>query len=72
MDKGHGLVEVDRTGAIVHELKQRDPENEMHHAIVVTPRDTVLYLTFDTAGLSPASGSRARRSGNGIPTPART
>ena len=48
MDKGHGLVEVDRTGAIVHELKQRDPENEMHHAIVVTPRDTVLYLTFDT------------------------
>ena len=32
----------------MHELKQRDPENEMHHAIVVTPRDTVLYLTFDT------------------------
>lgn len=48
MDKGHGIVEVDRTGRIVHELKQRDPENEMHHAIVVTPRDTVLYLTFDT------------------------
>lgn len=48
MDKGYGLVEVDRAGKIVHELKQRDPENEMHHAIVVTPRDTVLYLTFDT------------------------
>ena len=48
MDKGHGLVEVDRTGAIVHELKQRDPEREMHHAIVVTPQDTVLYLAFDT------------------------
>jgi hypothetical protein len=48
MDKGAGLVEVDRTGAIVHELKQRDPENEMHHALIVTPRDTVLYLTFDT------------------------
>ena len=32
MDKGHGLVEVDRAGAIVHELKQRDAENEMHHA----------------------------------------
>jgi hypothetical protein len=48
MDKGYGLVEVDRTGHIVHELKQRDAENEMHHAIVVTPRDTVLYLTFDT------------------------
>ena len=28
MDKGHGLVEVDRTGAIVHELKQRDPETK--------------------------------------------
>ena len=48
MDKGHGLVEVDRGGHIVHELKQRDAENEMHHAIVVTPRDTVLYLAFDT------------------------
>ena len=48
MDKGHGLVEVDRRGAIVHELKQRDPEREMHHAIVVTPQDTVLYLAFDT------------------------
>ncbi len=48
MDKGYGLVEVSRDGTIVHELKQRDPENEMHHAIVVTPRDTVLYLTFDT------------------------
>ena len=48
MDKGYGIVEVDRGGAIVHELKQRDPENEMHHAIVVTPRDTVLYLAFDT------------------------
>ena len=49
MDKGHGLVEVDRHGAVIHELQQRDPENEMHHAIVVTPRDTVLYLAFDTA-----------------------
>lgn len=48
MDKGHGLVEVDRAGRIVHELKQRDPEREMHHAIAVTPRDTVLYLAFDT------------------------
>src|SRR5918993_2245022 len=48
MDKGHGLVEVDRAGNVVHELKQRDADNEMHHAIVVTPRDTVLYLTFDT------------------------
>jgi hypothetical protein len=48
MDKGRGLVEVDRAGQVVHELAQRDPEREMHHAIVVTPRDTVLYLAFDT------------------------
>ena len=48
MDKGYGLVEVDRAGTIVHELKQRDAEHEMHHGIVVTPRDTVLYLAFDT------------------------
>jgi hypothetical protein len=48
MDKGRGLVEVDRKGNVVHELAQRDPEREMHHAIVVTPADTVLYLTFDT------------------------
>ena len=48
MDKGYGLVEVDRTGAIVHELRQRDAGREMHHGIVVTPRDTVLYLAFDT------------------------
>jgi hypothetical protein len=48
MDKGYGLVEVDRAGTIVHELKQRDAEREMHHGIVITPRDTVLYLAFDT------------------------
>lgn len=48
MDKGRGLVEVDRAGQVVHELAQRDAESEMHHAIVVTPRDTVLYLAFDT------------------------
>lgn len=48
MDKGHGLVEVDRTGRVVRELKQRDPEREMHHALEVTPQDTVLYLAFDT------------------------
>jgi len=48
MDKGYGLVEVDRAGTVVHELRQRDAEHEMHHEIVVTPRDTVLYLAFDT------------------------
>lgn len=48
MDKGYGLVEVDRTGTIVHELRQRDAERELHHGIVVTTNDTVLYLAFDT------------------------
>ena len=47
MDKGEGLVEVDKAGRVVHVLKQRDAENEMHHGIVVTPRDTVLYIAFD-------------------------
>src|SRR6187402_903493 len=60
MDKGYGLVEVDRGGHIVHELKQRDPENEMHHAIVVTPRDTVLYLTFDTQDFPQNSSKRLK------------
>ncbi|HYB96900.1 MAG TPA: aryl-sulfate sulfotransferase [Vicinamibacterales bacterium] len=48
MDKGAGLVEVDRAGRVVHVLAQRDADHEMHHAIAVTPRDTVLYLAFDT------------------------
>jgi hypothetical protein len=48
MDKGRGLVEVDIKGHVVHELPQRDAEREMHHAIVVTPADTVLYIAFDT------------------------
>jgi hypothetical protein len=48
MDKGHGLVEVDRRGQVVHVLSQRDAEREMHHALAVTPRDTILYLAFDT------------------------
>ena len=48
MDKGRGLVEVDRQGKVVHELPQREPESEMHHDAIVTPQDTVLYIAFDT------------------------
>lgn len=48
MDKGRGLVEVNAAGQVVHELAQRDPEREMHHDLIVTPHDTVLYLAFDT------------------------
>ena len=48
MDKDYGLVEVDRSGTIVHELRQREAEREMHHGIVITPNDTVLYIAFDT------------------------
>jgi len=48
MDKGRGLVEVNAKGDVVHELAQRDAEREMHHDLVVTPADTVLYIAFDT------------------------
>jgi hypothetical protein len=48
MDKGRGIVEVEPTGTVVRELKQLEPEREMHHDLVTTPADTVLYLAFDT------------------------
>jgi hypothetical protein len=48
MDKGRGLVEVNPRGEVVHELAQRDPEREMHHDLIVTPADTVMYIAFDT------------------------
>jgi hypothetical protein len=48
MDKGRGIVEVRPTGEVVHELPQQDPEREMHHELITTPTDTVLYLAFDT------------------------
>ena len=48
MDKGRGIVEVLPAGTVVRELPQQDPEREMHHDVITTPADTVLYLAFDT------------------------
>lgn len=48
MDKGRGIVEVTPAGDLVHELAQEMGEREMHHDVITTPDDTVLYLAFDT------------------------
>jgi hypothetical protein len=48
MDKGRGIVEVTPAGAVVRELPQQDAELELHHEVITTPWDTVLYLAFDT------------------------
>lgn len=48
MDKGRGVVEVTPAGESVRELPQGDAEHEMHHDLITTPADTVLYLAFDT------------------------
>lgn len=48
MDKRQGIVELTPDGHVVRELAQEGPESEMHHDLVVTPADTILYLAFDT------------------------
>lgn len=48
MDKGRGIVEVSPGGQVVHEIPQRDAENELHHDLTVSPADSVIYLAFDT------------------------
>jgi hypothetical protein len=48
MDKGRGIVDVAPTGIVMRELPQQDAEREMHHDLITTPADTVLYLAFDT------------------------
>jgi hypothetical protein len=48
MDKGRGVVEVTAGGEVVRELPQESAEREMHHDLITTPADTVLYLAFDT------------------------
>ena len=65
MDKGRGVVEVTPGGQSVQEVPQGDAEHEMHHDLITTPADTVLYLAFDDTKPSRARASRARRSGSG-------
>lgn len=47
MDKGRGLVEVAPSGEVIHELPQTE-ERELHHDVVATPDDALIFLAFDT------------------------
>jgi hypothetical protein len=47
MDKGRGVLEVTPGGAVVHELAQDVASREMHHDVIVSPSNTVLFLAFD-------------------------
>jgi hypothetical protein len=48
MDKQRGLVEVDPLGSVVHELAQDAMQREMHHDVIATPANTLLFIAFDT------------------------
>jgi hypothetical protein len=48
MDKGRGLVEVTPAGREVHELAQDTTGREMHHDVVATPENTLLFIAYDT------------------------
>ena len=47
MDKGRGLVEVDPAGRAVRELAQDVTGRELHHDVIATPWNTILFLAFD-------------------------
>lgn len=47
MDKGRGLVEVAPNGQVVHELAQDLANRELHHDVIATPRNTLLFIAFD-------------------------
>jgi len=46
MDKQRGLVEISPSGSVVQTLAQ-DPSHEMHHDVVATPANTLLFIAFD-------------------------
>jgi hypothetical protein len=46
MDKPRGLVEITPVGTVIHELAQ-DPTREMHHDVIASPANTVLFIAFD-------------------------
>jgi hypothetical protein len=47
MDKARGLVEVTPSGEVVHELAQDVARREMHHDVVASPSNTLLFIAFD-------------------------
>jgi hypothetical protein len=47
MDKGRGLVEVTADGQVLNELAQDVANREMHHDVIATPENTLLFIAFD-------------------------
>ena len=47
LDHGRGLVEVTPAGAEVNLLAQDLAEREMHHDVIATPWNTLLFIAFD-------------------------
>ncbi len=48
MDRGRGLVEVAPSGVVVHELARDLARGAMHHDVIATPANTLLFIAFDT------------------------
>jgi hypothetical protein len=48
MDKVRGLVEVTPAGQLAHELAQDTTGREMHHDVIATPENTLLFIAYDT------------------------
>lgn len=47
MDATRGLLEVTPAGEVVRELAQDVANREMHHDVIVSPANTVLFIAFD-------------------------
>jgi hypothetical protein len=47
MDKGRGLVEVSPSGEVVPELAQDTLNRELHHDVVASSANTLLFIAFD-------------------------
>jgi hypothetical protein len=47
MDRLRGLVEVSPAGQVVHELAQDMANREMHHDVIASPSNTLLFIAFD-------------------------
>lgn len=47
MDRGRGLQEVTAAGVVVAEVAQEPGGRELHHDVITTPRNTVLFIAHD-------------------------
>lgn len=55
MDKARGLVEVTAAGEVAHELTQDLAAREMHHDVIATPANTLLFIAFDDRDVNGAT-----------------